>query len=902
MILPSPLSAAEWEGKVIHQITFDRTENFSDVDLFKRVGIRPGDRYRTRQIRQGIAQLYQTGKFKDIWVEVTPFDGEKVILQFVMVEKRLLASIDLSGNHFVSEKEILHALAFKSGDEFTETRWENALSGIGSLYRNKGFFQARFSSRFKPAIENRREINVSLNISEGTRTRIRNISFEGEKRLSDLTLLFVIGIRSQGKEYYEFGVLEDDLRRLRKFYEKEGYLKAVVGPPVITFLAESNEVDIQVPIASSNKIEVIFEGDLPFDREELERRLLIKEEQSDEEDILEESARRIEGYYRRKGYPFAKVTAFSRRFPEQNRMEAHFKIESGFRAEIRKIAFTGHHAFPEKRLKKLLHLEEEGFWRESRYTERAVEEDVDALAGFYKKEGFRNVKVASKTEWDPSRKFATIQFNIDEGIRTRIETVEIEGNRALSGEALKKELAVHPALPLNDAMVREGERQILSHYRKEGYLHAGVESETRFSDDQTGASVRYRIREGEQVHLGEIRLQGNSRTQDTVLLREITIKRGEPYNPEKILNSQKRLYRTGHFSVVHFNPIPSETDPTVQDVELTVVERPSMALEFGFGYADRERLRGFFEIAHRNLFGTGREISARAEGSSIEEKYTLNYKEPWIFSQDIDLRLVAAYLDLKEEAFDRETISGTAGFDKSFSETVKGSLLYQFEENDLTNVDPAALQTEEDIGRVRIASINPSMIRDTRDDPFNPRHGSVNGITFRHAAQVFGSEAQFFKMTLQSSWYQSLSSKWVFAFSARAGIADRFGETELVPLTERFFLGGRSTVRGYDQDKLGIRGVTLIDQQPTGGNTMLIFNEELRIALPKSLGLVFFFDHGNVWQKYRDVALSEIKSTTGIGLRYNTPVGPFRLDWGYKLNREAEESPWAVHFTLGHAF
>ncbi|HZR46659.1 MAG TPA: BamA/TamA family outer membrane protein, partial [Candidatus Manganitrophaceae bacterium] len=388
-----------------------------------------------------------------------------------------------------------------------------------------------------------------------------------------------------------------------------------------------------------------------------------------------------------------------------------------------------------------------------------------------------------------------------------------------------------------------------------------------------------------------------------VLLREITLKMGDPYNPEKILNSQKQLYRTGHFTVVQFEPIPSEADPTVQDLQLTVVERPSIALEFGFGYADLERLGGFFEVAHRNLFGTGRAIVARAQADHIEKRYTLNYKEPWIFSQHIDARLVAAYLDLKEPAFDQRTVSFTAGVDKSFSDTLKGSFLYQFEVNNLTNVDPAALQTPQDIGRVQIASLNPSIIRDTRDDPFNPRAGSVNSITIRDAAQILGSEAQFVKVTAQSSWYQALSSKWVLAVSARAGIAERFGQTQIIPLSERFFVGGRSTVRGYAQDKLGIRGVTLSnDGQPTGGNTMLVFNEELRIALPKSLGLVLFFDHGNVWQRYQDIAFSDIKSTTGIGFRYNTPVGPFRIDWGYKLNREEGESPSEVHFTLGHAF
>ncbi|MFQ5781002.1 MAG: BamA/TamA family outer membrane protein, partial [Nitrospiria bacterium] len=242
------------------------------------------------------------------------------------------------------------------------------------------------------------------------------------------------------------------------------------------------------------------------------------------------------------------------------------------------------------------------------------------------------------------------------------------------------------------------------------------------------------------------------------------------------------------------------------------------------------------------------------------------------------------------------------GLDKRFTDRVKGFLFYQYELKRTTNVAPTAELTPEDIGRFAIATVNPSLVRDSRDDPFNPRSGSVNGIALRSAATFLGSDVELIKATLQSRWFYQLAPKLVFAFSARIGVAERFGGTTIVPLSERFFVGGRSTVRGYDEDKLGIPQVTLKNGQPTGGNAMFVANEELRLFLPKSFGLVLFFDHGNVWKSYRDVSFSETKSTTGIGLRYNTPIGPLRLDWGYKLNREAGEDPSAFHFTLGHAF
>lgn len=910
-MIPFPVHASEWEGKIIHQITFDPTATFSDVDLFEIIDIHPGSRYRQHEIRAGIQRLYETGKFKDIWVEAEPAGEGKISLRFVLIQRRIFSSVRVVGNYFVSQKEILEAMKIRPEDEFTENRWEKAVSEVVSLYNKKGFLKARFSSQFRPHPENRRRIEAFLHVDEGAETKIRRIIFRGNKVFSDLAL--ILKMDSEKGQHYRFDYLERDLQRLREYYDEEGYFKAIIGPPVISFVEETNEVDIVLPIESLNRIVFFFEGRGPFSVSRLAEKLIVKEERSDADDVLEESARRIETFYRQKGYPFAKVSVRAKRLPEENRTEAYFKIDRGFRVLIEEIRFAGNHAFPENRLKEILRTQEGGGIKKALYTREFIEEDITRLLLFYKKEGFQKVDIASDVQFDPLGKTAVILFKIDEGVRTRVEQIQIEGSRALSEEKLKEAILPRVQSPYNDVIVQEGARQLLSAYAREGYIYTEVESSVHFTEDQTGVAVTYHLDEGPQIHLGRIELDGNLRTKDYVLLREMVIKEGDPYNIQNILKSQQRLYRTGHFSVVRFDPIAPEERPLVQDVRLSVIERPGVALEFGFGYADRDRFRGFVEASHHNLWGTGRSISSRIQVGHVDERYIVNYKEPLLLGRDLDGRVGAAYIRTDDPSFDVETLSGTIGVDKSFSETVKGSFLYQYELNNTTNVDINALLITEDIGKLAIGSLNPSIVRDTRNDPFNPRSGSINGIKIRNAALFLASEVQFVKVTLQSVWYQALSSKVVFAFSARAGAAERYGETrgvpisrdqdgELVPISERFFLGGRSTLRGYDQDSVGVKDETLINGVATGGNAMLIFNEELRIALPKSLGLVLFLDHGNVWRNYKDIELSQIKSTTGLGLRYNTPIGPFRLDWGYKLNREAEESPWEFHFTLGHAF
>src|SRR4030065_361618 len=186
-------------------------------------------------------------------------------------------------------------------------------------------------------------------------------------------------------------------------------------------------------------------------------------------------------------------------------------------------------------------------------------------------------------------------------------------------------------------------------------------------------------------------------------------------------------------------------------------------VEFGIGYGDVERLRGMIEGGYKNLFGTGRQITLRAEGSSIEQKYSINYKEPWVLGYQMDGRLNLVDLAENKSSFDRRTFGFSAGLDKGFSEFVTSSLSYQYEDVKLSDVQPEAILTPEDTGKVEIATINPSFIIDRRDDPFNPSRGYLFSITFREAAKVLGSSPQFAKITVQDSRLFSPISKLVLA-------------------------------------------------------------------------------------------------------------------------------------------
>jgi outer membrane protein insertion porin family len=218
-------------------------------------------------------------------------------------------------------------------------------------------------------------------------------------------------------------------------------------------------------------------------------------------------------------------------------------------------------------------------------------------------------------------------------------------------------------------------------------------------------------------------------------------------------------------------------------------------------------------------------------------------------------------------------------------------------------LDAAQLSTsKEESGKILISSLNPALIFDKRDDPFNPTQGSLHGVIIKEALKELGSEADFTKGTVQSTWYLPVAEYTVFALSGRAGMAWPHHDTQEIPINERFYLGGSTTVRGYPQDSVGPYNLDAYGNRvPTGGYSMVQFNAEIRLNSSGGSGFVLFSDAGNVWVEQK-IHLNDLRASYGAGFRYHTPVGPLRIDYGQKIHRQSWESPGELHFSIGQAF
>jgi outer membrane protein insertion porin family len=353
------------------------------------------------------------------------------------------------------------------------------------------------------------------------------------------------------------------------------------------------------------------------------------------------------------------------------------------------------------------------------------------------------------------------------------------------------------------------------------------------------------------------------------------------------------------FSNVSIKSISPE-DEKVKDLLVKIKERNCGYGEFRVGYATEEGLRGSIEVGHINLYGYGRDVSIRADADENGRKYMISFKEPWLFNHPYDATIYLIRQYLQRDSYAIRKSSATVGIKKDFTETLKGVLQYELEYDRLSDVESEAIIIPEDEGTNRICTVSPYLVRDSRNDPFNPTRGSLNSFRFDYADEDLGSELRFQKIIGRSSWYFPLRRNITLALSFRGGYGFSIGsETTELPINKRFFLGGRNTVRGFVLDSIGPKGDGDV---PIGGNVMTNYNAEFRLSFGKSWGGLIFYDAGNIWANSEYFEADDLRDAVGLGFRYITVAGPISLDVGRKLDRKPGESLTEWYFTIGNIF
>jgi outer membrane protein insertion porin family len=879
---PFALSAhADTSAPEVKTIEVEGLSSLSRGELLDLLDIRVGEVLDPLKVRAGIKRLFLKGVFDDI--EVYSDEGGARI-RVEVKEKDTIRKVRTVGNEYFSNRALRSMCLLKEGQVLRYDLLDEAVKQLKQSLSGRGFPDALVSVSVSPTSEPY-EKDLTIEVREGKPLLIERVVVQGVPEDEIKSMMHI----NEG-EVYDQEAVKNDIKRIGTRYKKLGYLN-----PIVSY--RFTEGRLEVDATKGKKLAVQFEGNTVFSAKRLMKEMPFLEAGEVRDDLIEDAARKIVTLYYSKGYPFAQVAPVisDTTGTSGDTIEVKFFVFEGEQVTVGSLNFKGM-TLPENKLKELLPLKER-----SDYNPDLISTDVDIIREFYVALGYLTSEVDEpKVSIEKDR--ADITISIKEGPITLLHKVDVTGAVFAPLAEIQRVAGLKQGDPYNEVDVADARARITEFYHERGFTDASANAKVELGGE--GAVVTFEIQEGKKTFFGKTLITGNTRTRREVIERQLLHKEGEPFNYGLLSKERQRLYKLGLFSDVRIERL--DTFGQTGDIRVDVVEGNAGTVDFGFGYSNYEKFTAFVDLGYKNLFGMNKQASLKIGYNSLEKLYAINYLDPWFLNRDLQLKGILFHIQKEEKNIDTNVTmyrykktGGSLGIEKQYSSTTKGELYYEYVRTYTYDVQPDMILTPQDTGHLTISSLRTGVSYDTRDNPFNPREGLLGGITMRVAASALGSQTSFGKVIFNGSLYHGLSKPFVLAMSFRFGLAQAWdSSSQVLPLIERFFLGGRSTVRGYAQDTVGPLGA---DNNPTGGNAFIQTNLELRTSVWKGLGIVTFLDSGNVWQKITDIDWS-LKHTVGAGLRYDTPVGPFRLDYGYKLKRVTGLSRSEIFFSIGQAF
>ncbi len=603
--------------------------------------------------------------------------------------------------------------------------------------------------------------------------------------------------------------------------------------------------------------------------------------------------------------------------------------------KVEKMSFIGNQSISDNKLKQILKTEEG-----KTFNPRFLKLDQILLTNYYNLQGYLDVYVSSSFSREANK--IHVEYHIKEGTRYYLKEIQFKGNQLTTVEDLRKQFTIKNSEPYQKEKIDAGLNAIESYYLNNGKPYAVFSDNREVIDDSLIILTIY-IQENETVYIQDIHYEGMDLVKSFLIRRELKIEKGDIYSREKIEKSQRNIYSTGLFKFVDFRLTPINNDRTRVQLTWTVVEKKPLwvGFRFGVGHESREETSDLTtfdftaEAGHRNLFGTARSISVSAVPSFIyssenpgdpkkilnpRNQYSFTYVEPYVLNTRTPGIFKVSYSQESRpiSPADLNILSVSFNISHSYENywSYTSGISFQRVETPSDSILEVVSQGQ---NKIYAFSINPT--KDRRDNVINPQQGYL--LDFRNRFIYATSEESqqgrtrlitntFYKFIAQWNRYQRfmLNENWILASRLRIGGMVEANGGQLIrriPLTERFFLGGASTVRGYQEQSIGgfdnvveSNGDSI--QVPIGGKYMALANLELRIPLIWLLQGEVFLDAGNIWQEFDKIQPLSYKAGVGAGLAIITPFGPIRFDYGIKLFPEEGESFGEFHIGISFAF
>jgi outer membrane protein assembly complex protein YaeT len=603
--------------------------------------------------------------------------------------------------------------------------------------------------------------------------------------------------------------------------------------------------------------------------------------------------------------------------------------------QVTSIKFVGIEAVKPEELKPIIATQESGFlpWSRKRFFNRAeFDRDVRRIEAFYADRGYPRAKVVGvDVALNDAKDKVAITVEINEGEPAIIESVALDGFNGVPAdhlERLRARLPMTAGEPRDQRLIRASHDMSLAELRDHGFPYAGVRVVEGPGSTDTRVQLTIAADTGPQAVFGAITIEGDVSVGEDVIRRELAFQEGDLYQLSRVTESQRRIYSLELFQFVNVAPRLPEDRSTQVPVVVTVAEGKHRRLQLAAGYGSEEKARGRINWRHVNFGGGARTGEVEAKASSLEQGLRGSFSEPFLLQRGLSLRLSGSTWWADEPVYEYRSSGGRAGLTKDFSRAglagergvrnvFSATLIQEYEDYTIApevladetfrdELIALGLDPETGRGSGTVTAFELDFERNTSARPLDPRQGYVVNGHVEKAGQWLRGTFDYTEISGEVRGYVPVGNRFVLANRVRSGTLAG-PSAALIPFYKRYFVGGSSSVRGWGRYQVSPLSPT---GQPIGGRTMMEVSTEARFSIRGKIGGVLFVDGGNVWEGPWEVQVNKLRWAVGPGIRYDTPIGPMRIDLGVQVNPIAglvlegnpERRKWRVHFSIGQAF
>ena len=913
-----------YEGQPITELRFDPpSQPVMRADLARMVPFQPGMPLHLADVREALKRLYGTGEYSNIEIDTEPAAGG-VVLIIRTTEQWFVGPVEVRGkiSSPPTESQLANASRLDLGAPFNDPDLDTAQKGLTGLLQRNGLYLAKVDHKVDRDPEHQ-QVAITFQVNSNKRARLEQPNVVGDTRIPAEQ----VAKSAKYKGWFRWKPATDDntqagIENVRNKYGKQDRLTASVALDREDYDASQNRVKPTIKADGGPKTKLLTSG-AKVSKSNLQKYVPVFDEGTVNRDLLVSGVRNLRDYFQNRGY-FDVTVDFQTSNPSADEEDITYVIGLGSRHKVVRVDIQGNRFFTTPQIRERIFLQPAGFvqLRHGRYSEGFARRDKDSIEALYRDNGFRDVKVTITPADDYQGKIGEVAITvaIDEGPQYLVASLQVNGVTRPGKNTIVASLSSVAGQPYSDTNVAMDRDRILGIYQASGYPDATFQSRIAPVPGTHQIAVVYDVVEGKPRFVRDVLISGLHETRHRLVDPNILLKPGDALSWTAMGDTQKNLYDLGVFDKVDMAIQNPDGDVQNKYVLYHLTEGNRYNLAVGAG-AEIARIggsqtsldnpagttgfapRGDLEVSRLNLWGLGHSLNFKGRYSTLDRRVSINYLAPRYRNVDgRNISVTALYDNTRDVlTYTARRIEGSAQVSQKLSKAT--TVLWRYTWRDV-QVDPATLKINPELiplqsTPARLAFFSGNIVQDRRDDPVNAHRGIYNTVNVDLVEHYFGGNRNFTRFLARNSYYRKLFGEFILASNTEFGWIHPFNVTpgitpfDYVPISEKFFGGGSTSMRGFPDNQAGPRDT--LTGFPIGGNALLFHATEMRFPLlGDNIGGVIFHDLGNVYTDLGSISFrvhqngladfNYMVHAVGFGIRYKTPLGPVRIDLAYSIN------------------